>query len=1179
MPTENSSMVDVVSNVVNPVVNQLPGSSLDGNTLENQASSILAGVMMQQQRSNPSTPMNMQPHFNQIHQTTNSNEWMDPLYVSHPEYSSTIGAIYKEGIITECKDDNTFVIRVDSDPYDCEQPQMFQANADQIRLLRPPWQIDPDYIPMNESLVRFCYKTPRSIICTRDTSEIPAEYHYTQCKSPLSSNHLVAKGPSGNLLDTSGIGNDDVFPDPENALTASLTQKPDGSSAFSPICQTSNSILDDDLSNVHLSMFRPDGTQGNLDLQKIVDRAHKHTAAQTTAGHRYGKGQVVVMHNGVRKKYNGKQWRRLCSKGDCTKESQRRGYCSRHLSQKGRMCPGDMTRTNWSHKGMQMGRPLAPTGTNQHLQSPQAQNRMIDYNRMSTGSVGNITSQISAVGLPVGPQPTQQFPSQSSSVSSTPLPFSSINGGQAGNINPSIASTVTPLVNQMNIGTVGQKKPSTASDNLSPTKIIMPPSRQNSILPAEGQVSQSEQILRLALQKQMQQNQAGNNPPISVQPGSMAGGMKNVFSFPTTTVARTILGVPVTQQNVNSSDLAHDAAAIQSISSQASQVGKISNGVMGVGGALVRPTASMSGQNVGVSVGVPKTPTSNTQKSSMLNNTMEMILPGTEHHKRIISAHYNENECEAVSALTLLPIIGNPSNFGPNSTSSSITGVSSGTTHSMTPSVSAPASAAMIHQVVQGNVSSQQNQNLQVSISQAQNQLNATNLSQTVSALASASASANGVNVTGNVTSASINSIKRIGIQGMSGIGLPTNVSLATSISATIPKMTGTVINPNISPGPNSHFTPVRGSPLHPHEISDRQDAEDRDRGEQTSSFQRMGDTQSQNQLTGQEINNVNNNEEEDLSHSPSSKRRKSNVSEIINVTNVTTSNSSTGGQILSGNQNSVRDQMNSINTSTASLVNNNAVSNENLQTVLSSFMMQQAQAQAGQGNSSSAGITNPSALTMQNMLRLCADVMQENALLKQREAERVEAARRDAGNANASLSAAPSTSAPTTTALVRSQPTQEISGSKESNLVSTTTPTTSAPIDSQLSTESNLSIALQASVPTNVTNANDTSAASLANQASANTPSTTKIDNQTTSSISMESSNSGKGLGGQNTSQIINSLAGKVGESKGNKNQSNQEPNSKAILDKVTALIQKGQSKILQNGSGSENGENSNVD
>lgn len=51
--------------------------------------------------------------------------------------------------------------------------------------------------------------------------------------------------------------------------------------------------------------------------------------------HKYKKGDVVSTPNGIRKKFNGKQWRRLCSKEGCSKESQRRGYCSRHLSLKG----------------------------------------------------------------------------------------------------------------------------------------------------------------------------------------------------------------------------------------------------------------------------------------------------------------------------------------------------------------------------------------------------------------------------------------------------------------------------------------------------------------------------------------------------------------------------------------------------------------------------------------------------------------------------------------------------------------------------------------------------------------------------------------------------------------------------------------------------------------------------
>lgn len=57
--------------------------------------------------------------------------------------------------------------------------------------------------------------------------------------------------------------------------------------------------------------------------------------SQAATPHKYKKGDVVSNPNGIRKKFNGKQWRRLCSKEGCSKESQRRGYCSRHLSLKG----------------------------------------------------------------------------------------------------------------------------------------------------------------------------------------------------------------------------------------------------------------------------------------------------------------------------------------------------------------------------------------------------------------------------------------------------------------------------------------------------------------------------------------------------------------------------------------------------------------------------------------------------------------------------------------------------------------------------------------------------------------------------------------------------------------------------------------------------------------------------
>ena len=58
----------------------------------------------------------------------------------------------------------------------------------------------------------------------------------------------------------------------------------------------------------------------------------------------YRKGDVMTSSQSqIRKKFNGKQWRRLCSKDGCPRESQRRGLCSRHLSQKGRQEHGAQT--------------------------------------------------------------------------------------------------------------------------------------------------------------------------------------------------------------------------------------------------------------------------------------------------------------------------------------------------------------------------------------------------------------------------------------------------------------------------------------------------------------------------------------------------------------------------------------------------------------------------------------------------------------------------------------------------------------------------------------------------------------------------------------------------------------------------------------------------------------------
>ena len=44
------------------------------------------------------------------------------------------------------------------------------------------------------------------------------------------------------------------------------------------------------------------------------------------------KGEIIITPEGIKKKFNGKQWRRLCGVEECWKESQKCGLCSKHLN-------------------------------------------------------------------------------------------------------------------------------------------------------------------------------------------------------------------------------------------------------------------------------------------------------------------------------------------------------------------------------------------------------------------------------------------------------------------------------------------------------------------------------------------------------------------------------------------------------------------------------------------------------------------------------------------------------------------------------------------------------------------------------------------------------------------------------------------------------------------------------
>lgn len=107
--------------------------------------------------------------------------------------------------------------------------------------------------------------------------------------------------------------------------------------------------------------------------------------------HKYKKGDVVSMPNGIRKKFNGKQWRRLCSRETCAKESQRRGYCSRHLSLKGK----SFLRHTMGHGNPFMNKPNLESGLNLR-----AQLRGSDADRMEAA---NLLVSLSNTSRPTTP--------------------------------------------------------------------------------------------------------------------------------------------------------------------------------------------------------------------------------------------------------------------------------------------------------------------------------------------------------------------------------------------------------------------------------------------------------------------------------------------------------------------------------------------------------------------------------------------------------------------------------------------------------------------------------------------------------------------------------------------------------------------------------------------------------
>ena len=150
------------------------------------------------------------------------------------------------------------------------------------------------------------------------------------------SKHIIAGcnvSNESNLLNTdssSSIVKKDTLP-----VTGHLGENTSSKNSHLEDSNTDSAISDEEIEGVNASRRANKRTQKRPpSVSHMEDITVSRTPTPTQQ--KYKKGDIVQMETGVRKKFNGKQWRRLCSREGCNKESQRRGYCSRHLSLKGK---------------------------------------------------------------------------------------------------------------------------------------------------------------------------------------------------------------------------------------------------------------------------------------------------------------------------------------------------------------------------------------------------------------------------------------------------------------------------------------------------------------------------------------------------------------------------------------------------------------------------------------------------------------------------------------------------------------------------------------------------------------------------------------------------------------------------------------------------------------------------
>jgi len=153
----------------------------------------------------------------------------------------------------------------------------------------------------------------------------------------MTSSSLSGKVTNGDLNYSHQSTIDSDYSTPQSSLCTTprffipISGNSDSRDSQEPTCTPSRADGSMEMPATPVKMIPMFRCQSSLSTESSASTP-RSSASKTSASSGFFKGQIVTSSNGVRKKFNGKQWRRLCTRADCSKESQRRGFCSRHLS-------------------------------------------------------------------------------------------------------------------------------------------------------------------------------------------------------------------------------------------------------------------------------------------------------------------------------------------------------------------------------------------------------------------------------------------------------------------------------------------------------------------------------------------------------------------------------------------------------------------------------------------------------------------------------------------------------------------------------------------------------------------------------------------------------------------------------------------------------------------------------